>query len=388
VNILLNPAILYALLWIGLLFLYELKLSTVLLPLTAPGFVFFSATVLAFLGGYLMFVFATGAMIITPTAKRDNYRKWVLSRRTGKILRSLAVVLVLGLGFELVHFRNLPLLSLLGVGVPISYTEFGFPGIHGLFNAIFLVICTVLFVRQLLAPNPTNGLLLITALAWPILLVSRQLLFSLIVQFVFLFILVRGISSANFLKLLFLSVGLMVVFGYIGDLRSGRQAFLALARPPFDYPEYIPSGFLWVYVYMVSPLNNVINNLDIAPVYAPIGLTANLLPSFARDYFMQLLEISLPQWQLVDATLNVSSMHQKYIMDFGMFFTCIIYLFMSFAASFLTRLSRLQPKYGFALVVFLHGIIFSFFVDFILHLVFFTQFFLYIFLFDKCGKDA
>jgi oligosaccharide repeat unit polymerase len=360
----------------------------VLLPLVPAAGIFFLASMVAFLTGYLMFVFATGEFVMAPKANIGNYRQWIMAEYTNKPLSFLATVLFLGLLTEIIYFKNLPLLSLLGFGPPISYTEFGFPGIHGLLNAIFLVICTVLFVRQLLAPNKANMFLLTMALSWPVLLVSRQLFVSLIIQFAFLFILIKGVSPRYFLRLVILLLLLVVIFGYMGDLRSGRESFMAIAQPSFTYPEHIPSGFLWVYIYMVSPLNNVINNIDITPSYLPTGIVTNLLPSFARDYMLQVMDVPRPSWDLVDETLNVSSMHQKYIMDFGVFFTCILYLVMSFGFSFISRLSSGDPRYGFCLVVILHGILFSFFVDFILHLVFIAQFMIYIYMFSKCERYA
>ena len=66
-------------------------------------------------------------------------------------------------------------------------------------------------------------------------------------------------------------------------MRSNRNAFISLAQPKFTYPDYLPSGFLWVYIYLVSPLNNVINNLDYSPTYLPVNTVLPLFPSFIRS---------------------------------------------------------------------------------------------------------
>lgn len=387
-NAILSPALLYAVLWCFLLFLYKLRLSDLLLPLSKEAFLFFSASIGMFLLGYMLFALITKKLIVSPNAKYDIYREWVFSRHTTNVLVILSKILIVGLTTELIYFQNLPLTSLLGIGKTILYTEYGFPGIHGLFNAILLVIITVLFVRQIYNPSKFNFLLIMLAFAWPVMLVTRQLILTIAVQFIFLYILIKGGSFKGFVKIVILLCGLIFIFGYIGDMRSGRLGIIALARPTIEYPDYLPSGLLWAYIYMVSPLNNVVNNVDIVPYYAPIGTISGLIPSFARNYLIELLDVSPPTWVLVNETLNVSSIHEKFLIDYGPFFSPFVYLIISFFSYFVVKRASEDPRYGFALIVILHAIVFSFFTDFLFHLVFVAQFVFYIFLFKRPRLNA
>jgi len=378
-----NPALLYAVFWFFLLFLYNLRLSNVLLPISKEALFFFSASIGMFLFGYILFSLITRKLIVRPKLQLGTYQKWVFSKDTTKVLAVLTKVLLAGLSAELIYFQNLPLISLLGIGKTVLYTDFGFPGIHGLFNAILLVIISILFVRQLFRPTKLNLLCIMLAFAWPILLVTRQLFVTVAVQFIFLYILIRGVSFKRFFRIFLLVCGLVLMFGYIGDMRSGRDSFIALASPTVEYPDYLPSGLLWVYIYMVSPLNNIVNNMDVVPYYAPVGTISGLIPSFARSFLMDSLGVSPPDWNLVNETLNVSSMHEKFLTDFGPYFSNFVYLLVSFFSCFLLKRSSKDPRYGFALVVILHAIVFSFFADFLFHLVFVAQLVFYIALFKR-----
>ncbi len=311
-KMILNPALLYASLWTLLLFLYSLRFSDLLLPLSTDAFLFFSASISMFLLGYILFIIISKKCLIYIKLNHEIYKEWIFSRHTTKVLSILTKVLIVGLITELIYFQNVPLVSLLGIGKIIRYTEFGFPGIHGLLNATLLVIITILFVRHLYKPSKLNFTLILLAFSWPILLVTRQLFLTIAVQLIFLYILIKGASFKGFVKIILMIFGLIFIFGYIGDLRSGRDGIIALARPTIEYPDYLPSGLLWAYIYIVSPLNNVVNNVNITPYYAPIGTISGLIPSFARNYLIELLGISPPAWELVNETLNVSSMHEKF----------------------------------------------------------------------------
>ena len=387
-KLILNPALLYAALWSMLLFLYKIRLSDLLLPLSTESFLFFASSIIFFLVGYVFYVIVTRKVIVSPKINYPLYKEWIFSKHISNVLNKLSIILIVGLSLETIYFQNIPLLSLLGIGKQIRYTEFGFPGIHGLFNAILLVIVTILFVRQLINPSKLNLLLIVIALSWPVLLVTRQLFITIAVQLLLLYILLKAVNIKSIVKIIVLVLTLIFVFGYIGDLRSSRLVIIALAQPTIDYPDYLPSGLLWVYIYMVSPLNNVVNNINVTPYYAPIGTIGSLVPSFARDYFIQLLGFSPPEWELVNETLNVSSFHQKFLIDYGPFISVYMYSFISFFSFLVVNKASNDPRYGLALIVILHAIIFSFFTDFFFHLVFVAQFVFYITLFKNAKLHA
>ena len=66
-------------------------------------------------------------------------------------------------------------------------------------------------------------------------------------------------------------IGLIIGFGYLGDLRQGVNPYYGLLDEKWvELFEKIPSGFLWVYVYFTSGFNNVIYNTTLVnPNYLP-----------------------------------------------------------------------------------------------------------------------
>jgi len=376
-KIFLTPAMLYSFLWLFLIFIYNFRLSYLLLPINTNAGIFLLGSILAFLLGYILNIMHFNKK--SSEFDIDNYTYFVFNNNTSKLLSKLLIILITGLSIEVIYFGNIPIFSVFGIGREIRYTEFGFPGIHGFFNAIYLVISSILFARQLVKPNKKNLIYLSILLIFPFALMTRQLFISMVVQFIFLYILIKPINLFSLAKLTTIVLIVLFVFGYIGDMRTGRESFIALAQPTFDYPDELPTGLLWAYIYLTSPINNVINNIDIQPNYAPISIISGLFPSFVRDLILNLFDNNIyTSWVLVNETLNVSSIHQKVLTDFGIWLGLMFYTGLSFYLQIFHRKAKKNPRYGFALSVVLHSIFLSFFVDFIFNLVFIAQIIIYV----------
>jgi oligosaccharide repeat unit polymerase len=338
-----------------------------------------------FLFGWLASCYRNGKLIIRPRLDINIYENWVFSRKVSLRLEISSIVFLSGFLVSAVLARNLPILSLFGIGREIRYTDFGIPGITGLFNAVYLIVCNLTFLRLIFRPNRKRLVIFLILCSWPFLAVTRQLIISLAIQLFFIYTLVKRLRFTKYFrswKLILGVSGIIYLFGYIGDLRFSRQGILSLISPTFEYPDYLPSGFIWIYAYLVSPINNLINNISlVTPTYFPMNIVASLIPSFARNYFYSIVDYVPSDWDLVLDVFNVSSMHQKFLMDFGIFISLILYFFISyFLASFLKTSGR-NPRDGFILVIGLHGLALSFFDDLLLHLVFVSQMLIYLIFF-------
>ncbi|HDV4080486.1 TPA: oligosaccharide repeat unit polymerase, partial [Escherichia coli] len=73
-----------------------------------------------------------------------------------------------------------------------------------------------------------------------------------------------------------------LLFGYIGDIRTGRQLFIQLAHPSFEYPDWMPSGFMWAYIYIVTPIVNLTNAIHMGQTDTNLNFLCSLLPKVAR----------------------------------------------------------------------------------------------------------
>jgi oligosaccharide repeat unit polymerase len=292
----------------------------------------------------------------------------------------------------------MPLLGLLGLGPYVRYTEFGLPSLHGLLNAILLVLSNYSFHTYLQTRQRKYlGYYLLT-LAWPIALVTRQLLMSILIQSSLIYAFHRRSIWLNasgrrprqmFLPLLpgrrFIGIGLCValafyVFGTLGDVRNvGARHLSDALQPLVEVQGVVGTSLLWVYWYWVSPLGNIVQNIEtVAPTYIPLHLIETAVPSVVRGA----LNI-VPQgetWELATELSNVSSFHQPFLLDFGIMGALMAYVVLAVLVYYLYTKAMRSPLicWRFAYIVAAHDIILSPFTNFFTHLVFMAQIFLHI----------
>jgi oligosaccharide repeat unit polymerase len=367
--ILLNPALLYAATWMFVLLIYSLRLSDLLDPLQFPTVVLVVGTSLSFVLGWLLESVPNYGRLATATLNLKLLAKTINSIEVGKRLKLMWTVFALGISFEIAFFGGTPLLSLIGIGAQISYKDYGIQGFHGLLNALFYTGCVVTFARILFGSSRKTLVLMAISIGYPLLVVSRQVLMSLILQYVLIYFSIRRPSPRIFLRVGVLLAAILLIFGYLGDARSGRDSIIALASPTFEYPDWLPSAFIWIYIYLSTPLNNVNFNIDISPNYLPLETAGSFIPSFAREDFLAAFGGS-KQWELVSDSFNVGSLLQSLLTDFGIYGSIVFTLFCGAAFSFVRRRSVSSPAAFFAVIVLLHGIVFSFFANLLFHLVF------------------
>jgi hypothetical protein len=111
------------------------------------------------------------------------------------------------------------------------------------------------------------------------------------------------------------------LFGFVGDYRSGSSDLIRKwAQPTDNYPDWLPSGMLWGYIYGATPINNLLRTVDVSPPLNNLlfpNTAATLFPSVLRAmiYGEQLGETE--SGQLVDSTFNVSTAYVGPYQDFG-----------------------------------------------------------------------
>jgi oligosaccharide repeat unit polymerase len=369
----LNPALLFSLIWTVVLALYSLKLSQLLEPIRGLTILLIVGCSATFIIGWLLESMICYRPLRTPRIDIGHIAEVLGSTRTRRRARIVLLIFLVGLAFEIAYFGAAPFLGLIGVGHEILYTDFGISGFHGLMNAMFYSVCCYHFARILLCRDPRliKWLMIVSAL-YPVFVMSRQVLVSLLLQYLFIYLGVRRPSGLQYIRVLAVFIGIFLLFGYLGDLRSGREHIIQLAAPTFEYPDWVPSAFIWFYIYVCTPLNNVNANIDIAPNYLPLETAGSLIPSFARESFLQALGAS-SQWELVTESFNVSSLLQSMVSDFGIYGSFGFTLLCGLAFSVILRRSRHSPAAFFSLVVLLHGIALSFFANLLFHLVFLFQ---------------
>ncbi len=371
---LLNPAFMYATAWTFVLFMYSLRLSYLLDPLRPATVVLVVGTSLSFILGWMLESLPNFGRLANSKINFNALADSINSRRVGRRLVTIWIIFGLGVFFEIAYFGGVPLLGLIGFGTQILYVDFGIPGLHGLLNSLFYTGCAITFARTLLGSSKRTLLLMTVSIGYPVLVMSRQVLISLLVQYGFIYFSVRRPSPRIVIRTAVLFITTLLIFGYLGDARSGRDSIVALAAPTFAYPEWLPSAFIWVYIYLSTPLNNVNYNIDISPNYFPLETAGTFIPSFARENFLNALGGS-SRWDLVSETFNVGSLLQSLLTDFGVAGAIVFTLLCGVIFSSLRRRSATSPAAFFAVIVLLHGVVLSFFANLLFHLVFMFEIF-------------
>jgi len=216
---------------------------------------------------------------------------------------------------------GLPIVWLL-TGSSKSYTEFGVPVIHVFLTALLAVLAAGKLGLYLLYGNRRRLLIPAVQILWGILIVSRGLIMGAVVQAVVLWLCLCGVSLRRILRLFAASVLLVLVFGYMGDIRSGSDVFRQVARPTRNYPEWLPSGVLWFYIYITSPMANLVNTTEMSkpandPLFSRTIVFMFPNPLRVAIYGKQFSDDQQGAGDLVTPTLTVSSAYVGPYLDNG-----------------------------------------------------------------------
>lgn len=203
------------------------------------------------------------------------------------------------------------------------YSEFGLPVIHVFVGSLLAVIAMGKFGLYLLYGNRRRLFIPAFQIVWGIIIVSRGLIMGAVIQAAVLWLCLRGINLRRTLRTLTLLIVVVLMFGYMGDIRSGSSSsFRTLARPTNDYPEWLPSGVLWFYIYITSPLANLVHTTEISkPAHDPYfsRTILFLFPTPLRNaiYGKQFSEDQQAAGDLVTSSLTVSSAYVGPYLDNG-----------------------------------------------------------------------
>jgi hypothetical protein len=88
------------------------------------------------------------------------------------------------------------------------------------------------------------------------------------------------------MRLVAITLAAVLLFGYVGDVRSGAEAFRDLAQPTDSFPDWAPSGLLWAYIYITTPINNLLLTMHTRrPSFNPLlpDTAATLFPTVLRN---------------------------------------------------------------------------------------------------------
>ena len=144
---------------------------------------------------------------------------------------------------EIIFSRGVPILWLL-THRSHNYTDYGLPFVHVFIGSLLAVIAMGKLTLFLLKGERRRLRLPIFQIIWGVIVVSRGLMMTALLQYLVLFLCIKGVNLKILFRTVVSTMLVIVMFGVLGNLRSGgASAFRKLAQPTSNYPEWrIPPG--------------------------------------------------------------------------------------------------------------------------------------------------
>jgi oligosaccharide repeat unit polymerase len=321
-----QPFFIFSFTWLIVIILYSFRLSNLLTQDINEAYKFFFIATFFFLAGYIFpFIFYKKINISTKIFRpqNENYEKLLFKYFYFWIIISV---------IEIIYSKGIPIIWLF-TGSSKTYFEFGIPSIHGLMNALELVLGLSSYYFYRLTKKRKFLVLTVTFVIWNLCLITRQVIVVLLLEIFFIYFYLAKDKWRLIINLLISFFTFVIFFGIVGDLRTGAENFYLLAQPSDNWVAWLPSGFLWVYIYITTPLNNLLYNFTV-PVTNFQFLFPNslslLFPSVIRNIIYS-SDNTAVTGDLVTQAFNVSSAFVAPYQDMGYYGIC---LFSLFAGSF------------------------------------------------------
>jgi oligosaccharide repeat unit polymerase len=316
--IVLSPSFIAPVAWFMVAFLYSLHLSSLLLFTTQEvvGLTLLIVVPILVVSLFFRVAYSVGAQRKAGTVVVEDVP---FAQLEGRVRQCLYLWFALAV-IETLVSGGVPLVWVL-TGNGKSTFDYGIPSVHGMVNALLLALAVTSFALYLYTGKRRHLPVIIFAIFWSFVVVSRGSLFVLMAECAVIYLRIRRVRWTNFVRLAGLAVVFLLIFGYVGDLRSGADAFRNLSQPTSEFPDWAPSGLLWAYIYITTPINNLLYTMHTTlPSYNPLlpNTAATLFPTVLRNiiYGKQGSTDAISGSLVVEA-LNVSTAYTSPFQDMG-----------------------------------------------------------------------
>lgn len=374
-----NPVTIYNAIWLIVVLLYQLRLSNLQAEVDNETYWLLIVKSFIFTIVFLMFY----AFKFTFKGKKKNpgmegVPKKIVGFSTldyKKILVPMFLVWCSVELFETIYSGGLPIIWK-AIGDSRTYFDYGVSSLHGLMNALGLVIVTMATLAFLKEKKQNNrvifGGMIVFCLAFYLCLITRQVLISAVIQMISVYVLMKQkINYRKLLKALIVIVLIgIIAFGVIGNFRTGYDGFLNVAGITTSIPPLF-IGFYWVYMYLTMSIANI-NNAVILGVnhYGGLYPVAKVfLPTVLSKAIFAESTIAVPNY-LVTNSFNVSGYFIDFYTGMGLQGVVLIAALYGLLGGIIYRLLRQKKteKRILLYVVFLQIIILSFFFNHLFYL--------------------
>lgn len=293
--------------------------------------------------------------------KKDSYQKFSINKRI-RIAKYIAIIIFI---IEMIYSRGCPLIWKF-TGDPRTYFDFGIPSLNGAFYG--LIIC--LGAYSLFSKSNDKYLYL----AMGILMISRQVIISIVIEGV-IFLILKEKNNINYKKILIILIIVFIGFTFVGNFRSGKEVINEVFQPKKQY-KTLPDSIKWSYSYMtfsISNFNNLVNMSE-----GNVNHGTSILSEFLPTVLLNKINIK-PEFDsnyLISQSYNVSTYLPSIYLDFGIVGVAIFNVLIAIIGFCLyDKVSNSDSKkYILMYSVFAHNIILLFFINMFLYLPILIQF--------------
>lgn len=331
-----SPLFTFCFIWIVVFFLYSLRLSELLIFRLDEIFYVILTIISPFVFGYVMFMFLYRVLpkkkIEEESITKDfSYGAHRALKRT-KNLSFIFCTLVL---FEVILMGYIPLVSMIA-GHNISQFAFGIPGLHGFVLAFGCLLVASNYYDYICFKNKKSLFFALFIIFIFALLVTRKMIIVSFIQMGIIYLVTTKVKPKNIFYVALSVIFVFILFGYIGDIRTGRELFIQLANPSFNYPDWVPSGFMWGYIYIVTPVVNLANAIHMGQIGDNLNFLCSLLPKFARGVLQCVVtdEDSFERSYQISGAFNVGSGYMEIFLSKGILGMAIFSFFHGVVSSY------------------------------------------------------
>ena len=301
--------------WAFVVFLYSLHFSSLLVKVDTLEVYFIGLSIpFVFLLGYIFAHILFSKKINIPKTKHISINFTKLTTKT----KQLSFVFIALVVFEILYSGYIPLLSMIK-GESISQFNFGIKSLHGMVMSFGALLFTTWFFIYYITKSKVALLWTISILLLFALLVTRKMMIVSILQAALLVFYLRK-DNKVIIKFFIFGFLILVIFGIIGDIRTGRELFLSLSHFTVKYPEWLPTGFGWIYIYITTPIANLVNAIDMTTYFNyDFSFMKGLFPSFIRQFLFTVDNNAFDNTWQISGAFNIATGFIGIYKSFGFF---------------------------------------------------------------------
>ncbi|CAH0447415.1 hypothetical protein [Ralstonia syzygii] len=293
-----NPFFVYILAFGGTLLAYGLGWSTIYPSLSGDVVSFFIWTFLA----ALPLAAVVWPRLLIAYHGRSGLPDWMTK------------AMVAGMIADIAYAGGVPLL-MVAAGEDFDYSQFGIPTFHVILATFSSAYAAVRF-SDYLATKRTRYLVdALIPLAFSILTFTRGTAMMSLIAFGFVWLGHHGMPRLRSLIAgMVLAMAALYGFGVMGDIRS-PGAMDDISQPSYVFRHSsVPAPYMWVYIYVTSPLANLQNTVDAGA--RPNGsvkqfVAAELIPDFIGKRVLEAMDVPREDVARVSPTLNASGIYAR-----------------------------------------------------------------------------